>query len=86
MAGKLINIHVIKQIIRIPQQGGSKQGISQHLKISRNKVKKYLHLIRIKQLGPEALLQMDDVLLEHLFIGPNASNPDRYDHLNVLFP
>lgn len=86
MAGKLINMHVIKQIIRFSQQGESKQGISHHLKISRNTVKKYLHLIRIKQWDTEALLQMDDVLLEHLFTDPEASNPDRYDHLNVLFP
>lgn len=29
---------------------------------------------------------MDVLLLEHLFIGPEATNPDRYGHLNVLFP
>jgi len=86
MAGKLINMHLIKQIIRFHQQKETKQGIAKHLKISRNTVKKYLQLIKINQWDPELLLQMDDVLLEHLFTGSEASNPDRYDHLNVLFP
>jgi DNA-binding NarL/FixJ family response regulator len=42
MAGKLTNMNVIKQIIRLSQNGESKQGIAATLKISRNTVKKYL--------------------------------------------
>jgi len=86
MAGKLINMNVIKQIIRLSQNGETKQGISNALKISRNTVKKYLHLIRLNGLPPDILLLMDDMHLENLFATPADPDPERYDHLKNLFP
>jgi len=86
MAGKLTNMNVIKQIIRLSQNGESKQGISATLKISRNTVKKYLQLIRINGWHPEKLLLMEDGQLESLFATPVDPNPERYDHLDELLP
>jgi transposase len=86
MAGKLLNMNVIKQIIRLSQNGESKQGISNTLKISRNTVKKYLHLIQVNGFQAEKLLLMDDKQVENLFTLPDEPIPARYDHLAALFP
>jgi transposase len=86
MAGKLINMNVIKQIIRLSQNGESKQGISASLKISRNTVKKYLLLIRTNGWDPDMLLLMEDKKLEDLFASPDKPDPERYDHLDELLP
>jgi transposase len=86
MAGKLINMNVIKQIIRLSLNGETKQGISNTLKVSRNTVKKYLHLIRVNGWHPDALFQMDDMQLETLFTVPDEPYPKRYNNLEELFP
>jgi transposase len=86
MAGKLINMNVIKQIIRLSQNGESKQGISVRLKVSRNTVKKYLLLIRTNGWNTDMLLLMEDKKLEDLFASPEKPDPERYDHLDELLP
>jgi transposase len=86
MAGKLINMNIIKQIIRLSQNGESKQGISNTLKISRNTVKRYLQLIHIKGWQSDLLMQMEDLDLEALFTASDEPDPERYEHLAELFP
>ena len=48
MAGKILNMSKVKQIIRLRENGVALQTISRSLGISRNTVKKYLRLIEIK--------------------------------------
>lgn len=86
MAGKLTNMNVIKQIIRLSQNGETKQGISHTLKVSRNTVKKYLQLIRVNGWQPDMLLLMEDKQLEDLFSSPDPPDKERYDHLDELLP
>lgn len=86
MAGKLINMNVIKQIIRLSLNGETKQGISNTLKVSRNTVKKYLQLIRVNGWHPDMLLLMEDGQLENLLSAPGESDPGRYHHLDELLP
>ncbi len=77
MAGKLTNMNVIKQIIRLSQNGESKQEIATTLKISRNTVKKYLQLIQTNGWHSDMLLLMEDRKLEDLFAPPDQPDPER---------
>jgi transposase len=86
MAGKLTTMNIVKQIIRLSQNGESKQGISTVLKVSRNTVKKYLQLIRVNGWDPDLLVLMDDQKLEALFASPEKPDPERFDHLDELLP
>ncbi|MBT8283000.1 MAG: hypothetical protein KJO86_04615, partial [Muriicola sp.] len=56
------------------------------LKISRNTVKKYLHLITVNGWRQDELLGMEEGNLEGLFSRPEESTPDRYCQLDELLP
>lgn len=86
MAGKLISMHIIKQIIRLSENQETKQGIANALNISRNTVKKYLHLIKVNGWSTEDLLKMEEEQLEKQFALPEELNPERYEQLGELLP
>jgi len=86
MAGKLLNMSKVKQIIRLRDQGIAIQAISRSLDISRNTVKKYLRLFEVNKHPTEELLKKDDVTLEALLSQPNPVSERRYEHLSKMFP
>jgi lambda repressor-like predicted transcriptional regulator len=72
MAGKLLNMSKVKQIIRLKENGVALQTISKRPGISRNTVKKYLRLIEAKNYPIQELLAKENEELEALL-----SNPDQ---------
>jgi transposase len=81
MAGKPKSMSQIKQLIQLHQQGKSIKSIARNLSISRNTVKVYLEKIASSKIDVQALLKLEDPILEGEF---NAGNPaykdERYDH------
>ena len=64
MAGKLLNMSKVKQIIRLKENGVALQTISKSLGISRNTVKKYLRLIEARNYPIQELLAKENEELE----------------------
>lgn len=87
MAAKPISMSKIKQIIRLKQQGESISKIADITGISRNTVKKYLHLFKVKNLTFDKILQTEDFEVEKLF-HEQSSKPicNRYEDLEKMFP
>jgi transposase len=81
MAGQMITMTQLKQIIRLRNNGAALLTISKAVKISRNTVKKYLRLIEVKKLNTHDLLEMDDNALEALLQDPEPSDVARYQNL-----
>jgi len=81
MAGKPKSMSQIKQLIQLHQQGKSIKSIARNLSISKNTVKSYLEKVACCKLDLQALLKLEDPILEGEF---NAGNPayktERYDH------
>jgi transposase len=67
MAGKLIEISMPKQLLRLYEQGQGIKTISRTLGISRNTVKRYLHQIELTGLKLSELLPQSNESLELLF-------------------
>lgn len=86
MAGKIIDMSKIKQIIRLRQGGMGLQPIAHAVGASRNTVKKYLRLIEARAYATEELLSLDDPALEALFVEPVADEALRLQALSDLFP
>src|SRR5688500_11751912 len=86
MAGKTINMSIVKQILRQRSNGVPLQTIAKAVNISRNTVKKYLRLIEVKQFGIDELLAMEDEQLDALLHDPDPQDQQRYHSLEVLFP
>lgn len=86
MAGKLIAMSKLKQIIRLRENGAALQTISKAVKSSRNTVRKYLRLIEVKGYTYDELLTKEDHELEALLNDPDEKSKRRYDELEVLFP
>lgn len=86
MAGKIIDMSKIKQIIRLRQGGMGLQPIAHAVGASRNTVKKYLRLIEARAYATEELLSLDDPALEALFVEPVADEALRMQALSDLFP
>jgi transposase len=86
MAGKTINMSIVKQILRLRSNGVPLQTIAKAVKISRNTVKKYLCLIEGKKLRMEQLLVMEDEQLDALLHDPDPQDQQRFATLEALFP
>lgn len=67
MAGKLINMNKLKQIISLSQQGQSRKQVARATGCSKNTVKKYLLTMESKRWEYHTLLSMEDNELEELF-------------------
>ena len=70
MAGKIVCMSILKQIINLKMQGQSRKSISKAVGTSKTTVKKYLQLIESKCLDYRILLSMEDHELEALFNSP----------------
>lgn len=86
MAGKLLDMSKIKQIIRLREKGVGLRTIARSLEISRNTVKKYLRLIDSKHYDLEDLLSKNDEELSGLLSPPAPSSEQRYKDLESMFP
>ena len=86
MAGTTIIMSKLKQIIRLRKNGLSLSATSEAAGLARNTVKKYLRLIEVKGLSQDALLEMDDAILDALLTDPEPEDKARADSLAVLFP
>lgn len=86
MAGKIITMSKVKQIIRLRAKGVALQTIAKAVGISRNTVKKYLRLIEIKGYSYEVLMDQEDQQLEASLADPDEASQSRYKALEAMFP
>jgi len=81
MAVKAKSMSQIKQLIQLHQNGKSIKFIARSLGISKNTVKAYLAKIASSKIDVQALLKLDDPILEGEFHAGNPAYKDaRYDH------
>lgn len=95
MAGKIIDMSQIKQLLLLHQQGKGKKAIARILGMSKNTVKSYLHKLdgllsdQDGSITIKELLQLDNPLLEAKFYGGNPAYKDeeeRYEQLQQQMP
>jgi len=86
MAGKQKEISMIKQLLRLYEQGQGIKTISRTLRISRNTIKRYLHLIEDKGLALSELLTQSNEALELLLSEKEDSRETTFQELEKLFP
>ena len=81
MAGKPKPMSQIKQLIQLHQQGKSIKFIARSLGISKNTVKAYLEKISLSKIDVQALLNLEDPILDGEFHAGNPAYKDeRYEH------
>jgi len=88
MAGKPIEISMLKQLLRLYEQGQSIKSISRSLGISKNTVKRYLHQAEQTGLEVSELLSRSNESLELLLSGKGSvsNREDKFKELEKLFP
>lgn len=81
MAGNPKSMSQIKQLLQLHQQGKSIKFIARSLAISKNTVKSYLAKVLSSEIDVQALLKLDDPILEGEFHAGNPAYKDeRYEH------
>lgn len=78
MAGNPIRMSQFKQVLRLFSQGQKIKAIVRETGISRTTIKRYLGIIRSRELNLEELLLMEDLLIEHLFQSPLKTEKERH--------
>ena len=86
MAGKLIEIGMLKQLLRLHEQGQSIKSIARTLGISKNTVKHYLHQIEKKGLVVSEVLSESNETIELHLSGKGSKPESRLQELEALFP
>lgn len=89
MPNKSISMNKIRQVLRCYASGSGTKSISSMLSVSRNTVKKYLHIYQKSGLSLSDILSMDDSSLCSLFQEPEKQPEEmssRYKELHSLFP
>lgn len=82
MAGKPKRMSQVKQILRMHQQGKGIKTIAKALSVSKNTVKGYIRKAKSGTLSIEALLSLEDPVLEgKLWPGNPAYKDERYEQL-----
>ena len=82
MAGKSIEMSLIKDLLRMHKSGSGHKKIARSLDISKTTVKSYLDRLTGSGMEIDMLLEMDDLLLEGQFHAGNPSYKDkRYVYL-----
>lgn len=85
MAGKPKRMSKIKQLLRLQQSGQKIKTIARNLGMSKNTVKSYLYRIASSQMSIDALLELDDPVLESKLLACNPSYKDkRYEQIKSL--
>lgn len=84
MAGKPKRMSQVKQILRLHQQGKGIKTIAKALSISKNTVKGYIRKAKEGKLPIDALLALEDPVLEgNLWPGNPAYKDERYEQLKT---
>jgi len=87
MAGKIMRMSTIKQLLLLHRDGHGIKYISRHTGMSRNTVKSYLLKLGLLKCSVEELLKLDDPVLEARFHGGNPSySDDRHEVLMERMP
>ena len=76
MAGKTIDMSRIKQLLQLKKLGLSNRQIAKELKISRDKTNEYVRMAELDSLDIDALLRLDDPVLEKRFHPGNPAYSD----------
>jgi len=87
MAGATKGMNKIKQLIRLHIDGYSNRAIAAVLEMNKETVNRYVLRATADELEFEALLSLDDPVLEHRMTGGSPSYPDkRFEEFKVLLP
>jgi Transposase and inactivated derivatives len=86
MAGTSIEISMVKQLLRLHEQGNGIKSISRILGMSKNTVKKYLHQVQEQSLDVVSLLTRSNEEVERILSGKEILQKDRLAELQALFP
>ena len=86
MAGKLIEMSHLKQILRLHIQGVPLKRICEATQIARNTVRKYVRQLEKTERSVEDLLNLSDEDLYGLLSGSVVQTKERSDLLTSLFP
>ena len=76
MAGTIIDMSKIKQLLHLKKAGVSNRQIAKDLKISRDKANEYVNRAESDPLGIDGLLKLDDPVLEKRFHPGNPAYTD----------
>ena len=76
MAGNIIDMSRIKQLLQLKKLGLSNRQIAKELKISRDKTNEYVRMAELDSLDIDALLRLDDPVLEKRFHPGNPAYSD----------
>lgn len=76
MAGTIIEMSKIKQLLHLKKAGVSNRQIAKDLKMSRDKANEYVNRAESDPLGIDGLLQLDDPVLEKRFHPGNPAYTD----------
>jgi hypothetical protein len=86
MAADTISMIKLKQLFLLHQNGESLRNIARVIGISRNTVKKYIRLAKLKGTELQDLVQQEDYELEKLFAEPAIESRDRVLDLEPFYP
>ena len=87
MAGTIIGMSRIKQLLQLKKAGASNRQIAKDLKISRDKANEFVNRAECDPLGIDGLLKLDDPVLERRFHPGNPAYSDgRMDTFLRLLP
>ncbi|HNX66786.1 MAG TPA: IS21 family transposase [Bacteroidales bacterium] len=87
MAGTIIDMSTIKQMLQLSQDGVSNRQIARQLGISRDKVNEFVNAAHKDSLGINGLLKLEDPILERRFHSGNpAYTDDRMSTFLGLLP
>jgi len=87
MAGIIINMSKVKQVLRLHAQGVSNRKIAGDLGLYKGTVNSYVRKIKEQESGIEELLAPDEPVLESkLFAGNPAYKQDRFEEFKGMIP
>ena len=87
MAGTIIDMSRIKQLLQLKKAGVSNRQIARDLKMSRDKANEYVSRAENDPLGIDGLLKLEDPVLERRFHPGNPAYSDkRMDTFLRLLP
>ena len=87
MAGIIINMSKVKQVLRLHAQGVSNRKIARDLGLYKGTVNTYVRKIKEHEYSIEELLALDEPVLESkLFAGNPAYKQDRFEEFKGMIP
>jgi transposase len=85
MANKLISMSKIRSILKLHSEGIGKKSISAQMQVSRNTVKRYIHLYKVLGLTVEKVMEMSDKELDQLFSKEEIPSTEKEKRLQVMY-